>query len=167
MGEAVFERCIFENIWVSDGPTVYGALFVECRCLGLVKGVNFGFSDGGIYSEKLIKENMERARVATYCLDISQGECTSLGFDSALLAEKVRFRERQCLILSADNLTEIARALFGSTNDKDLQLLLVCALRVPCSRALTLVEQHAVPKLDEFIGVMEHAGISVRTSPLC
>lgn len=169
MGAAIFERCHFENIWVSDGPLAHGAVFLECRCRGSIRGVNFGFSDaGGIYEESMIRENLRRAVDSPYCLDLSEASCTSLAFAPGILAQRVRFRERQCLVLSANNLAEIAGALFRSTKDKNLQLLLVGASQVTSGQpVITLVEEDAQPRLDEYMATMARAGIEVRASSLC
>jgi hypothetical protein len=169
MGAPVFERCEFENIWVSGGHAAYGALFLECRCRGTIKGINFGFSDhGGFHPDSMIKHNMQRALAAPFCLDITEATCTSLCFDSQIFAEKIRFRERQCLILSAGKLREVANDLFRSTKDKSFQLLLIGAMQGTTSeRAIALVEQSAEQHLDEYISAMKGAGIIVRTSPLC
>jgi hypothetical protein len=169
MGTPVFERCHFENVWVSDGPSAHGGLFLECKFRGTIRGINFGFSDqGGLHADSMIKENLRRAASAPYCLDLSEATCTSLGFAPGILAEKIRFRERQCLVLSAKKLHEIVKVLFGATKDKHFHLLLVCCMQAsPCDRAITLVEQEAESQLEEYIAAMVHAGIEVRTSPLC
>jgi hypothetical protein len=131
--------------------------------------VNFGLSGKGSPNpEWMVKQNIELAASAPYCLDLSEAKCTSLGFDSDALVAKVRFREKQCLILWAENLSEIAGRLFRSTKDRDLQSLLVSCLRDgACERALTLVEHGLESRLDELVAAIEGAGIDVRTTPSC
>src|SRR5262249_42093113 len=42
MGSPVFEGCSFENLWASEGHSAHGALFLECKCSGTIKGIDFG-----------------------------------------------------------------------------------------------------------------------------
>ncbi len=169
LGGAIFERCHFENVWVTDGHSARGSLFLECQFRGTINGINFGFSDeGGLHPESMIRDNTRRAANASYCLDLSEATCTALAFDSGPIAEKVRFRERQCLILTATNLAEVATRLFHTTTDRSLQLLLVSCMQSRISNgALALVEQEAEPRLNQLIEALEAAGIGVRTTPLC
>ncbi len=169
IGAAVFERCQFENVWVSGNPALLGTLFLECQCRGQIKGVNFGFDDlDGSHAVSMIKDNLKRARKASYCLDLSNAKCEALSFQHDLLVERVRFRERQCLILSADDLPKRAKKLYHSTTDPNLHLILICCFQgIPIKRVLTLVEREAEPQLDEYITAIVQAGIKVQTTPLC
>jgi hypothetical protein len=168
VGNPVFERCTFEGIVSQDQLTLYAALFLECRMQGVLAGVTFGFDGRGIYPREAIKQNIEAALRAPYCLDVTEADLKDVAFQGGEIASKVRFRPGQCLILSAPHLAQRLLPMIQTTEKEAFAELLAPSA---CSEEhmvnLAVVPQELKSELPEWISKIEALGVEVRTSPLC
>ena len=170
IGAAIFESCSFHNIIEEDLIVLYSALFLECKVSGKLSGFNIGFVDDKLYLKELIEDNIRRAREVAFCLDVSDADLDNISFVGEEIADKVRLRSGQCLIMyrqngfDADKLRERIKTI----KNEGLKCVMAQAYRLRnSSKWLCSVPHDARPYFDELMAILKEHHISVHFEPLC
>ena len=170
VGYPIFRNCTFAG---SKGVLfAYGALFLECRLQGVITGVSFALTPLTEHDSKvkfrILKENLELAASAKFCIDVREATLPNVGFKDEALVSRVLFKRGQCVIYRGSELKPKLTGAFHSTSDRRLQSVLFPPLSDKDTLLLTSLYNSAPPaRVDEIRSIVDPLGIEVLEEPLC
>ena len=187
---STFENCTFTNIHPSKcvvgypifrncklGPLkthlfLYGALFLECKLQGVIKGGNFGLVPRWPVSSgerrRILNENLALLESARFSLDFREAVLGGTGIWDEALIRKVLFKRGQCLIYRGIGLRSKLKSAILETKERGIQAGLLPPLdEEPGLHLVCLEGTKGADHVAEIKRKVESLDIEVLEEPIC
>jgi hypothetical protein len=170
MGFPIFKSCTFRNV-ESDFLRCYGAVFLECRLEGRIRGISFGICPeleaiDEAKKKSAAKEAMAMVKSSKYCLDVREAILSEVGFYGQAIARKVIFSKGQCVLFRGKDMPQKLESLAKNTKDRALQMALFTVVAPGESLHLVSMETcGTTERVDEIRSLLSKVDLEVLDEP--